>query len=137
MNHEEINWGEKPLGEIEEVLDDMSPKERTLFLKYLGTHYPHLKIDYVYEFLESCQLISSEGAEKMRENNLYHRNQMIGYMKEDLWQTDFVFKWPDHEKWDDLRNLFEGTFEWDKQQVVGAMDDFAAGNRECNLNCVS
>lgn len=67
MNHEEINWGDKPLGEIEEVLDDMSPKERTLFLKYLGTHYPHLKIDWLDWFLEMRHLSRPEEIEAMED----------------------------------------------------------------------
>jgi hypothetical protein len=66
-------------------------------------------LHYVYEFLENNGLIQPEAARLMEENNLYHRNEMIKYMADELWQMSFVFDWPNNHLWAGLKPLFIST----------------------------
>jgi uncharacterized protein YecA (UPF0149 family) len=46
----------------------------------------------------------------MRENIHYFREAIMRYAGGELWQMDFVFKWPGNEYWEDLKPVFENTF---------------------------
>ncbi len=67
-------------------------------------------LHYVYEFLKKHALITPDDARLMDENNLYHHNEMIKYTGNSLWQMSFVFRWPQHHLWSDLRPFFFSTF---------------------------
>lgn len=81
-------------------------------------------LHYVYEFLESNNVISAEAAELMRENNLYHRNKFIQYINRDLWQMNFVFNWPSKKQWKNLKPLFDSTFDISNSEVLRVFANF-------------
>jgi hypothetical protein len=84
-------------------LDNFFDSELEIFGKVWSLHY-------IYEFLEANELVSADAAKLMRKNNNYFRNEMIGYVHSELWQMSFIFNWPGSEHWDDLKPMFENTF---------------------------
>jgi hypothetical protein len=107
---------------FEEILDhrvdySMGSNDLEMFGKIWALHY-------VYEFFKTNKLISAETAEKMHENNLYHRNEMIRYMGQELWQMSFVFNWPDHYLWAYLRPVFDSTFDASFEEKEHIIENF-------------
>lgn len=81
-------------------------------------------LHYIYDFLEKHSLISPKAAELMKVNNIYHRNEMIKYMGNQLWQMNFIFDWPENHLWADLKPLFSSTFDISHNDAVKLLSDF-------------
>ena len=78
-------------------------------------------LNYVYEFLENTDLISKEDARLMEENNTYHFHEIIKYANDELWQMNFIFKWPNSHRWNEYEPLFNSTYGTDfntAQQII-------------------
>jgi len=85
-------------------------------------------LHYVFEFLEKNNLISTASADLMRENNRYHRNEVIYYMGNELWQMDFVFSWPQNQVWSELKPLFESTYGKSLEEARKILNEFKDNN---------
>lgn len=81
-------------------------------------------LHYVYEFLEANRLISAETALLMRENNLFHRDEMIRYINMNLWQMNFVFNWPNNQHWQYLEPIFKNTFDLSDEKTLNIIETF-------------
>ena len=60
----------------------------------------------------------------MKENNLYFRNVMIQFAREDLWVMDFVHSWPGSKDWNNLKPQFDSTFTSTSTEVKNIMKEF-------------
>src|SRR5699024_6595344 len=83
---------------------------------------------YIYEFLEVNKLISADAAELMHENNNYFRDTMISYAGQELWQMDFVFNWPENEHWENLKPIFEATFDGTHEETNKIITEYRKKN---------
>jgi hypothetical protein len=105
-------------------------------------------LNYIYEFLEKFNLISFEDARLMEENNTYHLHEFIKYTHCDLWQMNFIFKWPQSQRWEEYKPLFNSTygadlnsaketinlFLKDKPVPQRILTEISLGNKKLELN---
>ena len=91
-----------------------------IFGKVWGMHY-------IFDFFHKLHLLDDEYAGYMAENLAYHRNEMVKYLGEELWQVSFVFQWPDNHLWSDLKPLFDSTYQKPTEEARTIVDNFCSG----------
>lgn len=69
-------------------------------------------LEYVYQFIHECGMISDEGFEQMNQNIRALKYLLIHIADKDLWKMSFIFKWPNLYAPDpQVEKIFRGTFE--------------------------
>lgn len=103
---------------IIERLDTMfGSNSLEMFGKVWGMHY-------VFKFLHVQKLLSDEHAENIKNYLAGFRKIMVDYNARELWQLDFIFRWPENHLWEDLKPAFDNTFNLPPDKPLELEDDF-------------
>jgi len=81
-------------------------------------------LQYVYEFINSIELIHRDDYIKMLENLVWLRIKAIEKVKGNIWQMQFVSTWPENELWPEIKQLSENTFGREKSQADTYVMDY-------------
>lgn len=75
-------------------------------------------LEYVYQFIHKCDMISDEGFEQMNQNITALKYLFICIANEDIWKMTFVFKWPNLYAPDPQEEkIFRCTFQEDPEDI--------------------
>jgi hypothetical protein len=88
-----------------------------MFGKVWGMHY-------VFNFLHGQQLLTYEHSVYTNDYLAKFRKIMVDYNARELWQLDFVFRWPESHLWEDLKPMFDNTFNLPPPESQELEDDF-------------
>lgn len=93
--------------DLENLIEELQANSILYGLNLYGEIGRVFGIDYIYDFLEFNELISAEGAQKMKDNAQYIRHIKIDLMDLDIWKLSYILNWPKPEKWESLKPWLE------------------------------
>jgi hypothetical protein len=88
-----------------------------MFGKVWGMHY-------VFNFLHVQKLLTDEHTVNINDYLAKFRGIMVDYNARELWHLDFVFRWPESHLWEDLKPVFDNTFNLPPAELRSFNDDF-------------